>query len=271
MYLPRAFAESDLAHLDALVAADPFVTLVTTDGDGAPFASHLPVLYRRNGDEVLLEGHWAKPNPQACHGDRALAIVHGPHHYVEEAVQQRDHLVGTELLGQGGRSDDVDEEAGDQAALAPGVHDAGIVTRAPPLSKSRSASVGGIMPLGVEQVTSDHLVDAVQPVHPEVEQGDVRPDRLDDLHRLETVRRLAGVSDLSTGTISNLLTGVRELVPCTAAHAIADAIVVTDVVDEHEVERSMLSLSGYWRAGLVEDDFQAWKKAERARGSDTVL
>lgn len=82
MYLPRAFAEHDLAHLDALIAAAPFVTLVTTDAEGMPFASHLPVLYRREGDRVQIEGHWAKPNPQARHGDGALLIVHGPHHYV---------------------------------------------------------------------------------------------------------------------------------------------------------------------------------------------
>ncbi|MDH5829886.1 FMN-binding negative transcriptional regulator [Luteimonas sp. M1R5S18] len=82
MYTPRAFAETDLAHLDALVAADPFVTLVTTGADGAPFASHLPVLYRRDGGHVLVEGHWAKPNPQAQHSGPALMIVHGPHAYV---------------------------------------------------------------------------------------------------------------------------------------------------------------------------------------------
>lgn len=82
MYAPRAFAETDLAQLDALLAADPFVTLVTTDADGAPFASHLPVLYRRDGDRVLVEGHWARPNPQARHAGPALMIVHGPHAYV---------------------------------------------------------------------------------------------------------------------------------------------------------------------------------------------
>ena len=82
MYTPRAFAETDLAGLDALLAADPFVTLVTTDADGAPFASHLPVLYRRDGERVLVEGHWARPNPQARHGGHALLVAHGPHAYV---------------------------------------------------------------------------------------------------------------------------------------------------------------------------------------------
>lgn len=82
MYTPRAFAETDLSRLDRLVADDPFVTLVTSDAEGAPFASHLPVLYRRHGDGILIEGHWARPNPQVGHGASALLIVHGPHAYV---------------------------------------------------------------------------------------------------------------------------------------------------------------------------------------------
>ncbi len=81
MYVPRAFASNDPAALDALLAADPFVTLVTVV-DGAPCISHLPVLLERDGDRLALRGHWAKPNPQSAHTGPALAIVHGPHAYV---------------------------------------------------------------------------------------------------------------------------------------------------------------------------------------------
>lgn len=94
MYLPRAFAEPDLAQLDALFAADPFITLVTPDAAGVPFVSHLPVLYRRDGDRVRLEGHWARPNPQAAHGGEALAIVHGPHAYVSPGCYPDKHEAG---------------------------------------------------------------------------------------------------------------------------------------------------------------------------------
>jgi len=80
MYTPRAFVETDLAALDGLFAHDPFVTVITL-ADGIPEASHLPVLYRRDGEQVILEGHWARPNPQAA-GGPALVIVHGPHAYV---------------------------------------------------------------------------------------------------------------------------------------------------------------------------------------------
>lgn len=81
MYVPRAFAESDLAALDALIARDNFATLVTVR-DGVPTITHLPILYRREGDQVELRGHWARPNPQARHAGRALVIVHGAHAYV---------------------------------------------------------------------------------------------------------------------------------------------------------------------------------------------
>lgn len=81
MYLPRAFAESDLDALDRLAGRDRFITLVTVR-DGEPVVSHLPVLYRRDGENVELVGHWARPNPQATHAGPALAIFHGPHAYV---------------------------------------------------------------------------------------------------------------------------------------------------------------------------------------------
>jgi len=84
MYLPRAFAETDLSALDGLLERDHFVTLVTVR-DAAPVVSHLPVLYRRDGDRIELRGHWARPNPQATHSGHALAIVHGPHAYVSPA------------------------------------------------------------------------------------------------------------------------------------------------------------------------------------------
>src|SRR5690606_29193437 len=81
MYTPRHFAETDLAGLDALAARDPFVTLVTV-ADGVPAVSHLPVLYARDGERIVLRGHWSRANPQWRHGDGpALAIVHGPHAY----------------------------------------------------------------------------------------------------------------------------------------------------------------------------------------------
>lgn len=82
MYLPEAF-RADLPALDRLASHNAFGTLVSQIG-GAPFASHLPVLYRREGDKVTLTGHWARANPQwrEIEGQRALFIFHGPHAYI---------------------------------------------------------------------------------------------------------------------------------------------------------------------------------------------
>ena len=94
MYTPRSFVETDLSALDGLVAANPFATLVTVR-DGTPFATHLPVLYARDGANVEFRGHWARPNPQWQGAGDALLILHGPDAYVspswypdkEEAAQ----------------------------------------------------------------------------------------------------------------------------------------------------------------------------------------
>lgn len=83
MFLPRKFAIDDLAALDALLARDAFVTLVS-QVDGVPFATHLPVLYDRQGNRVRFTGHWARANRQwqGIAEQTALLIVHGAHAYV---------------------------------------------------------------------------------------------------------------------------------------------------------------------------------------------
>ena len=82
MFIPSAFVETDLIWLDRLLARDAFVTLVTTGPDGLPQATRLPVLYKRDGAGILIEGHWARPNPQAGHAGPALMLVQGPHAYI---------------------------------------------------------------------------------------------------------------------------------------------------------------------------------------------
>ncbi|MCL1525111.1 FMN-binding negative transcriptional regulator [Xanthomonas nasturtii] len=82
MYAPRAFAQTDLALLDWLFARDAFVTLISQGADGQPAISQLPVLYRRDGQDVVIEGHWARPNPQAHSPGNAVIVLQGPHAYV---------------------------------------------------------------------------------------------------------------------------------------------------------------------------------------------
>jgi transcriptional regulator len=83
MYNPSHFTSTDPTWLDWLAEHHPFGTLVSQVED-APFASHLPVLYKRTDGEVTLTGHWARPNPQwrEIETQRALFLFQGPHAYI---------------------------------------------------------------------------------------------------------------------------------------------------------------------------------------------
>lgn len=95
MYLPAHFRDDDRATADALLRAHPFATLVSMQ-DGAPFATHLPLLLAPDGRRLL--GHFARPNPQVAaigSGETALAIFHGPHAYVSPRWYDRRPAVPT--------------------------------------------------------------------------------------------------------------------------------------------------------------------------------
>lgn len=93
MFVPAKFAEHDPAALDWLAAHDAFATIVTVD-QGLPFASHVPVLLRRDGGSVAFEGHLARANPQwrQFDGQQALLILHGPHAYVSPSWYPEPHV-----------------------------------------------------------------------------------------------------------------------------------------------------------------------------------
>ncbi len=90
MYLPPAFKIADVAHSHAVIDRHPFALLVTTDADGAPHASPLPLLLERvDGTLGRLTGHLARANPQAAQlaahaasGRPVLTVFQGPHGYI---------------------------------------------------------------------------------------------------------------------------------------------------------------------------------------------
>ena len=84
MYIPEHFVLRDHAAALAFMQANPFVILVSTTEDG-PFASHVPVVIREDGDQLVLRGHVAKANPHWRYLEQhpqCLTIFHGPHSYV---------------------------------------------------------------------------------------------------------------------------------------------------------------------------------------------
>lgn len=84
MYIPEHFRVRDHASAIAFMRANPFVILVSSTGDG-PFATHVPVVIRENGDNLILRGHVAKANPHWRYLEQhphCLTIFHGPHAYI---------------------------------------------------------------------------------------------------------------------------------------------------------------------------------------------
>jgi transcriptional regulator len=86
MYVPKHFDAPDQAWCHALIERESFALLVSTGGDGAPFATHLPLLLDRDrGSQGTLVGHLARANPHAellAESAPTLAVFRGPHAYV---------------------------------------------------------------------------------------------------------------------------------------------------------------------------------------------
>lgn len=97
MYTPAAFAETDLERLFDFIEAHPLATLVSASPEGAPVATHLPLLLDREaGAHGMLTGHVARANDQhrqLASGRPALVIFTGADAYVTPAwyASKREH------------------------------------------------------------------------------------------------------------------------------------------------------------------------------------
>jgi transcriptional regulator len=96
VYLPPTFREDEPMKLIAFMRAHSFATLVSIV-DGAPFATHLPLLVEERGQELVVTGHLAKPNPQwkSFESAESLAIFGGPHAYISPSLYEKVESVST--------------------------------------------------------------------------------------------------------------------------------------------------------------------------------
>ena len=96
MYIPPLFREDDTVKMVAFMRAHSFATLVSVV-DGAPFATHLPLMVDEIGEGVLITGHLAKPNAQwkGFEGAESLAIFGGPHAYISPSLYEKVESVPT--------------------------------------------------------------------------------------------------------------------------------------------------------------------------------
>jgi transcriptional regulator len=97
MYIPEFNRVRDHTEIMSFVQANPFAILVTAS-DAGPFATHLPILAREAGDQILLHGHMAKANPHwelLQRGEESLTIFHGPHAYISPRLYESRDSVPT--------------------------------------------------------------------------------------------------------------------------------------------------------------------------------
>lgn len=85
--------------IHAMMHANSFATLITTDLKGRPFASHLPFLWDTfQGEFGTLRAHMARGNPQWEHfqaGQEALVVFAGPHAYISPSWYENQPAVPT--------------------------------------------------------------------------------------------------------------------------------------------------------------------------------
>lgn len=97
MYIPAAFAETDVSRLHEFIEQNSFALLVS-QVDAEPFATHLPLLLdRHSGPNGCLIGHMARANPQWQHtqGQSVLAVFSGPHTYISPTWYEAENVVPT--------------------------------------------------------------------------------------------------------------------------------------------------------------------------------
>ena len=89
MYLPPQFKAKDDAHAKALMRSHPLASLISSDDDGTPYVTPLPLHVMEEGENTVLLGHCAKPNPHwkyLAARPKAVVTFMGPHAYMTPRV-----------------------------------------------------------------------------------------------------------------------------------------------------------------------------------------
>src|SRR5882757_4724441 len=98
MYVPSHNRMDDRAEQVAFMRQYSFATLVTSDSQAVPRATHLPFVVVEEGAQMRLVAHLARANPQwrdFTDAGEVLVIFQGPHAYISPNLYQRHPSVPT--------------------------------------------------------------------------------------------------------------------------------------------------------------------------------
>src|SRR5687768_11515397 len=97
MYKMPEFTEHDSQLVLDFMRANPFVTLIGNDGT-TPVATQIPVLFKEEGDKLILRGHIMRKTDHHRAFERnpkALILFTGPHCYVSASWYAERHTGST--------------------------------------------------------------------------------------------------------------------------------------------------------------------------------
>jgi transcriptional regulator len=90
MYIPKQFEATNLDVTLEVMRAHNFATLITTQADGTPLASHVPMIVENTGSDVLIRFHVARANPHGAllleSKTPSMISFMGPHAYMSPSV-----------------------------------------------------------------------------------------------------------------------------------------------------------------------------------------
>lgn len=97
MYVPAFNRINDRSLLLEAMQAYSFAILFGQDAQGAPTATHLPLVVHDEGEHGTLEGHFALANPhwKSLAGRETLVVFPGPHSYVSPTLYANPKSVPT--------------------------------------------------------------------------------------------------------------------------------------------------------------------------------
>jgi transcriptional regulator len=121
MYTPKFNQIDDRSLLLEAMRTWSFAVLFGPGPDGAPTATHLPLVVHDEGEFGTLEGHFARANPhwKSLAGRETLIVFSGPHSYVSPALYNNRKSVPTWnyiAIHATGTLQIVEDEADDEAA-----------------------------------------------------------------------------------------------------------------------------------------------------------
>lgn len=96
MYIPHFNSFTDGQEIVTFMQRYSFATIVTQI-DGVPAATHLPFLVKEESGKIILQGHFAKANPQwkEIEGSTSLVIFTEPHAYISPNNYEKAENVPT--------------------------------------------------------------------------------------------------------------------------------------------------------------------------------